>query len=191
MLVGGDTLALVELDADSLEAETLDARAAADRDEHEVGVDGLAVPEVDGQRAVLLLDLRALLLEVQRDAAPPELLRELLRRVLVLLRDERGKHLDDRHLAPEPAEDRRELAADDASAEDDEPLRNLVAREQAGRVDAQRRVEALDGRTEREGAGRDDSRLEGDVLTALDGDLVRALERAAALDPLDAVRLEE
>ena len=33
--------------------------------------------------------------------------------------------------------------------------------------------------------------LEGDVLAALDGDRVRALEAAVALHPLDAVRLEE
>ena len=33
--------------------------------------------------------------------------------------------------------------------------------------------------------------LEGDVLAALDGDRVRVLERAGALDPLDAVRLEQ
>ena len=52
-------------------------------------------------------------------------------------------------------------------------------------------IEALDRRTQRERARRDDRLLEGDVLPALDGDRVRVLERAGALDPLDAVRLEE
>ena len=42
-------------------------------------------------------------------------------RVVVLLRDERRQHLDDRHLAAEAPEDRGELAADDPAAEDDEP----------------------------------------------------------------------
>jgi hypothetical protein len=50
VLVGGDALALVELDADALEPEPLDERAAADGDEHQVGLDRLAVAEVDGQR---------------------------------------------------------------------------------------------------------------------------------------------
>src|SRR5205823_12420736 len=49
----------------------------------------------------------------------------------------------------------------------------------------------LDRRAEREGAGRDDRRLEGDVLRALDRDRVRVLEAARAADPLDAVGLEE
>ncbi len=58
-------------------------------------------------------------------------------------------------------------------------------------VDAARRVDPLDRRAQRERAGRDDGRLERDVLPALDRDRVRVLERPDALDPLDAVRLEE
>ena len=170
--------ALVELDADLLEPEPFDERPAADRDEHQVGLDGLAVAEVHGQLRAVVLDLRALLAELERDAALAELLGELLRRVGVLLRDERVEHLDDRHLGAEAAEDRGELAADDAAAEHDEPLRHLRLREQAGRVDAARRVEALDRRAERERAGGDDRRLEGDVLPALDRDRVRVLEAA-------------
>ena len=49
----------------------------------------------------------------------------------------------------------------------------------------------VDRRADRERAGRDDRALERDVLPALDGDRVRALEAALALHPLDAVRLEE
>src|SRR5207302_1745001 len=95
-VVGLDALALVELHAGRLEADALDDRPAADRDEHQVAVDGLALAEMHGQRVALLLDLRALLAEVQRDAALAEDLRELLRRVGVLLRDQRVEHLDDR-----------------------------------------------------------------------------------------------
>ena len=47
-------------------------------------------------------------------------------RVGVLLRDQRVEHLDDRHLGAEAVEDRRELAADDPAAEDDEPPRHLL-----------------------------------------------------------------
>ena len=131
----------VELDAGGLEPEPLDERRAADGDEHQVGLHGLAVAEVDGELRAVVVDLRALLAELERDAALAELLRELLRGVGVLLRDQRVEHLDDRHLAAEAVEDRGELAADDAAAEDDEPLRHGLLREQAGRVDAARRVE--------------------------------------------------
>ena len=111
--------------------------------------------------------------------------------VLVLLRDQPVEHLDDRHLAAEGLEDRRELAADDPAAEHDEPPRHLGLRQQAGRVDAEVGVEPVDRRPHRERARRDDRRAERDVLPALDRDRVRVRERARALDPLDAVDLEE
>ena len=116
----------------------------------------------------MLLDAGALLPELQRDAALPERLRELLRRIRVFLRDQRVEHLDDRHLGAEAAEDRRELGADDPAAEDDEPARHLGLGEQPGRVDAQVALEARDRRPERERARRDDRALEVDVLAALD-----------------------
>ena len=85
--------------------------AAADGDEHQVALDRLAVAEGDAKRVAVLLDAGALLAELQRDPTLPERLRELLRRVRVLLRDQRVEHLDDRHLGAEPAEDRRELGS--------------------------------------------------------------------------------
>src|SRR5262245_23830516 len=191
VLVGRDSLALVELDADRLETETLDRRPSADANEHQVALDRLTVTEMDSQAVTGLLDLRALLFEMKRDPAPTELFRELLRGVRILLRNERREHLDDRHLAAEAAEDGRELAADYAAAQDDEPSRNLGLSQQALRVDASRRVETLDRRPEGERARRDDRRLEGDVLPALDRDRVRVLEGADPLHPLDAVCLEE
>ena len=87
MLVGCDSLSLVELDADVLDADFLDDRASADGDEHQIRVDGLAVAEVDGEVRAVVVDLRALLLEVEGDPAAAELLRQLLGRVLVLLRN--------------------------------------------------------------------------------------------------------
>src|SRR5439155_6345535 len=156
-----------------------------------VALDRLAVAEVDGQPAGGFLHLRALLLEVEVDPALAELLRELLRGVFVLGRDQPRQHLDDRHLGAEAPEDRRELAADDAAAQDDEPLRHLGLREQRLGVDAAWRVEAVDRRPERKRAGRDDRRLEGDVFAPFERDRVGVPEAAGALDPLDAVGLEE
>src|SRR5512132_431228 len=191
MLVGGDTGALVELDADLLEAEVLYQRTAADGDEHQVGLDRLAVAEVDRERRARVLHFRALLLEVEGDAALLELLRQLGRGSVVLHRDQLREQLDDRHLGAEALEDRRELAADDPAAEDDQPPGDPLLREQAFRVDAAWRIDALDRRNEREAARGDDCLLERDVLAALDRDRVRVLEAALALDPVDAVRLEE
>src|SRR6266516_426024 len=191
VLVRSDAFALVELDADCFEAHPFDGRAAADGDEHEIGLDRLAVAEMYGQRASRVLYLPALLLEVKRDAALAELLRELLRRISVLLWDQRRQQLDDRHLTAEALEDRRELAADDAAAEHDEALRNLRLRKQPLGVDAALRIDTFDRGTKRERARRDDRLLEGDVLAAFDGERVRVLERAVPLDPVDAVRLEE
>src|SRR5581483_5241099 len=137
------------------------------------------------------LHARALLAELKRDAALAELLRKLLGRVRILLRDERVEHLDDRHLAAEAAEDRGELAADDPPAEDDEAARHLLLGEEPGRIDAARRIEPVDRRPERERPGRDDGLLERDVLAALDCDRARVAEASGALHPFDAVRLEE
>jgi hypothetical protein len=64
MVVGADSRSRCILDADSLEAEACDKRSPADRDEHQVGVDGLGVAELHGQFRSGVLDLRALLLEM-------------------------------------------------------------------------------------------------------------------------------
>ena len=141
VLVGGDPLSPVELNADLLEPEALDERPAADGDEHQVRLHGLALAEVHRELRPVVVDAGALLAQLQRDAAALELLRELLRGIRVLLRDQRVEHLDDGHLAAEAREDRRELAADDAAAENDEAPRYLLLCEEAGRVDAARRVE--------------------------------------------------
>src|SRR6188472_2106037 len=146
---------------------------------------------MDPKGLARVLDAVAPGVEVDGDAAPAELLGELLGRVHVLLRNQLREHLDDRDLRPEAAEDARELAADDAAAEDDEPPWNLRLREQSGRVDDARRVEAFDRRAQRVRAGRDDRLLECDVLGAVDRERVRVLEAAGALDPLNPVRLEE
>src|SRR5207244_2328244 len=100
-LVGRDALALVELDADRLQAEALDEGPATDGNEHQIGAHGLAVAEMNGQLRAGIVDLGALLLALQGDAALAAWLRELLRGVRVLLRAQRRQHLDDRHFAAE------------------------------------------------------------------------------------------
>ncbi len=161
VVVGGDARPPVELDSGRLETETLDERCPSDRDEHQVALDRLALAEVHRQRVPVLLHAGALLPELQRDAALRERLGQLLGSIGILLRDQRVEHLDDRHLGAEAVEDRCELGADDAAAEHDEAPRNLGLRQEAGRVDAQIRLETLDRRAQRERSRRDDRRLEG------------------------------
>ena len=181
----------VDGDAELLEPEPLDERRAADADEHQVRLDRLALTEVDGEDPVPVLDLRALLAELERDPALAELLGELLGGVRVLHRDQRRQHLDDRHLGAEALEDRRELAADDPAAENDEALRHLLLGEQARSSRRSGRSRARRSAATADTTRRDDRLLEGDVLPALDRDRVRVLEVADTLHPLDAVRLEE
>src|SRR5205823_7081580 len=83
-LVGRDAAARVELHARRLEPEPLDERRAPDGDEHQFSLDRLALAEMDGQARAVVVDARALLPEAERDPAPLELLRELLRGVGVL-----------------------------------------------------------------------------------------------------------
>jgi hypothetical protein len=101
------------------------------------------------------------------------------------------EELDDRHLAAEVPEDRRELAADHASAQHDQALRELRDRQQPRGVDAARVVDAVDRGPRRRRAGGDDAVLEADALGALDREGVRPVEAAAALHELDAVGLQQ
>src|SRR3954468_15925499 len=191
VVVGRDACALVEFDAGLLEADFRDERAAPDADEHQVGRHALAVAVVDDELRAVVLDPRALLAQLERDAATPELLRKLLRRLRVLLRNQGVEHLDDRHLGAEALENRRELATDDPAAEDDETARHAFLGEQAGRADAAWGIDAFDGRAKGIRAGGDDRSAERDVLAVLDGDRIRVGETPDAFHPIDAVRLEE
>ena len=129
--------AWVVLDAGRLEADVAHPRAAAGRDQDEVGLDARGrcrpCPRSAASRALAgVLDPRRPRAEVDGDLALLERPLELLARVLVLHRDQVVEHLDDRDLGPEVGEDRRELDADHAAAEDGQPLRHL-ARSRAGR----------------------------------------------------------
>ena len=110
--------------------------------------------------AAVLLDLRALLAELERDAALAERLGELLRGVLVLLRDQRRQHLDDRHLGC------RSVLKIEANSQPmipppriDEPRGTSVCASRPVESTQSSRVEARDRRADRERAGGDDRRL--------------------------------
>ena len=92
---------------------------------------------------------------------------------------------------PKRAEDRGELAADDAAAEDDEPTRDLGLREQAGRVDAER--ESRPGIGGRSGNEPVATTAEPNFTSSPPSTeiVLRVREGALAVHPLDAVRLEE
>ena len=176
-----------------LQPETVDERGAPDRDEHQVALDRLALAEVDdagGRR-----DRRPACTACRAGARSPAL-RTPWRAPSPRPRPPAGSSVGsisiDRHLGAEAVEDRGELAADDAAAEHDEPARHLRLGEQAGRVDAARRVEAGDRRAHRVRAGGDDRDCERDVLAALHRERVRVrVKRPCALHPLDAERLEQ
>src|SRR4029077_5405839 len=82
--------------------------------------------------------------QVHGDAALLEGAGQLLGGVGVLGRDQAVQHLADRDLAAEVVQDRGELDANHAAAEDRGPGGHRVDFEQAGRVDAERAVDAVD-----------------------------------------------
>ena len=87
VVVGRDAGARIGGDADLVEPEALDERRPADRHEHQVGLDRLAVAVAHDQLLAGVLDARALLLEQHRDATLLERLLQLLGRIRVLLRE--------------------------------------------------------------------------------------------------------
>ena len=192
MSVRPDACPRIERHAGSFETDPVDERRSPDGDEHEIALDRLALAEMHDEPSSGVLDLRALLAEMDDDAAPRERLPQLTRRVRILLRDERLEHLDHRHLGAEALEDRGELAADDPAAENDEAPRYLGLGEQAGRVHAARRLETGDRRHDGLRSRRDDRALETEAdLTLVEGEGARILEAGAALEPGHVVGLEE
>ena len=123
VLVGGDPLAPVELDADLLEPEPLDERPRG-RPRRASGRRRRSRPRRSGRVSPppRVLDLRALLLEVERD---PRRCRTASRAPWPRRRPPAGISVGSISMIvtsePKRVEDRRELAADDPAAEDDEP----------------------------------------------------------------------
>ena len=104
------------------------------------------------------------------------------------------QQLDNRHLAAEAPEDRRELHADRAAAEDDHRLRHFAQRDRFVARDDALAID-LDARhASRHRAGRDDDflgRREALLVAFDDVDRSAAGDGRGAFDPLDFVFLEE
>jgi hypothetical protein len=130
---------------------------------------------------------------VDARAAGRELALERPHEVGIRARHQAVERLDDRDLGPERGVYRRELEADDAAADDEEPRRHVGERERGGRVEHARVVRPA-GQSDGTRARRDDRMLEVDRDVALrrrDAHLLRAGEGAGARHDLDAARLRE
>ena len=162
---------------------------AADGDEQQLGLDGLAVLERDDDAVLVLGDALEADAELVLDAALAERALEVLGDRLLLVRHEVGERLDDRDVGAERLPDARELDADDAAAEDRDLLRDEVELERLlARDDAAADLEA--GQRARVGAGGEHDVLADEAVVAdLDG--VRGDEAALAFDEGDAARLDE
>ena len=196
LLVHAD-IPLLEREAHVLDAETIRYRTAPGGDEQVLRGTLLDLPvrqlhlEVDAARARLRACDRGA--RLHRDALLAKRLLQLRRDGLVLERDEAGQQLEERDLAPEPAEDRRELDADRTCAQNGQRLRHvsqvdrLVARDDARPIDLDARHAA------RRGAGRHDNlaRLKRLRLAAAHLHAAAARQTRAALDPVDLVLLEQ
>ena len=201
--VVGDDEAPVERHAGLLVAQPLAHRPAADAHESHGGRQLLAVGEAHRDAALIggehLLDLG---LQPQLDAGALERLPQRLAGALVLAGKELLEHLDDGDPRAESGEDRGELAADDAAADDQHAvgdvidLEDLVARVHArvGEVE-QRQAQRLRAAGEHEGVALDLQRLAGPTVAAtgdrLDAHTPRADQLAVAGDDLDLARLEQ
>src|SRR5579875_2321649 len=193
VLVHLDEPPLVHLDLRALEAELLGQRPAADGDHDGLHLDVLAVPEVHGRGAAVLggrvtghrhagADVDAPLLEGAHNDVGDD---------LVALGQELGQRLEARDLGAEVGEQRGELAADGAAADDDGrggqllEVEHLVGGEHEPAVD----VEAGDGARHR--TGGDDHVLPAELGPVRDADHVVGPEGAGALERGHLALLEE
>ncbi len=176
-------------DALLLEAHARGVRPAADGHEQQLGVEDLAVLEGDVHARVVLRRRGEADAEAERDAALAEGALERLGAGDVLVGDEVGQRLDDGDVGAEGLPDAGELHADDAAAEHDHALGDVVEVEGlVGRHDAAADVEA--GQAARVRAGGQDHGGAG-VLLAVHLDGVGADEAAVALDERDVAALDE
>jgi hypothetical protein len=127
-------------------AEAIGDRAAADRDQHEVGVERLAALERDRDPGVRVLDRLETGAELEADAAAPERPLQQLRTCLVLQRQQLGKQFHDRDLGPEGPPHAGELDADHAAAEDDHRTGHPVQHQRVVRGDHPLAVDLQAGR---------------------------------------------
>ena len=135
-----DDAAALQLHAGLLSAEALCIRRATDGQQDLVGIDRAAfaaLGEAHLQAALGLDDLGDLAVGVNRAADSGEVLRVDGDEVRVDHRQYLRQHLQHGDLAAQRGEHRGELHADDASADDREPLRHVLQLEDLVRVDGE------------------------------------------------------
>ena len=175
------------LDADRLQADPLDARAPAGGDEQPVAAQLAAVVELEHVVVAVAPRGGRLHAECELDPVAAQHLAERLAERRGLAREHVRGALDERDLAAEAAHGLRQLDADRAAAEHEQPPRDgLHAGRLAVRPDAVELAQARDRRHERLGAVREHDVL-GGVADAVDLDRADAGEPAAAAQQVDAV----
>src|SRR5262245_17480268 len=196
VLVDFDVL-LLQFDAEGLDSQSLGHRAAASRYQQVVGFEtfGLAARarRINRDHGFIHDGLRHLRAGVGGNSLLLERPRELCRDRIVLDRHQARQQLDDCHFAAEAVEDRRELHADGAAAEDhDSPghlfeVNRLVARDDSRVIDRDAR------HASRRRARRDDDvlRLQRLLVAARDRHGTLTGQPRGPFDPYDAVLLEQ
>ena len=165
-------------------AEAIGDRAAAHRDQHEVGVERLAALERDRDAGVRVLDRLETGAELEADAAAPEGPLQQLRARLVLQRQQLGKQLHDRDLGPEGPPHAGELDADHAAAEDNHRSGDPVQHQRVVRGDHALAVDVETGQAPwLRSAGEHD--VLGLVDRVADPDAVRRFQPPRSLDGVD------
>ncbi len=178
------------LEPDRLEPEVVAVRLAPDRDEQVRALEQRPVLERRDDRAVDPRDA----LELAGDAhVDPELLerrRQLARRERLLAGKQPGRRLDDRDGAADRAPRLCHLAADDAAADDDQVLGDLVSDRDLVAGESGDVLEPLDRRHQGARPGREEDRSRGGQLAPVDLDRAGARQPRLAAEQLDSPRLD-
>ena len=167
-------------DALLLEAHAARVRAAADSDEKDVSVEGLAVLESDVHAIVILSCGCETNAGREVDAALAEGTLKCLAARFVLVGNQARQTFDDGDLGAEGSPDAGELDTDDTAAEHDGARGNVIEIESLiGGHDAAADLEARQGARVRAGSEND---MRAGVLLATDLDSVRTDKTAGAFD---------
>src|SRR3569833_880085 len=180
----------LDLDADLHQAQTVGDRATADRDEHDLGGEGLAALQRDDHAGVGVLDALVAHAQLVLDAALAERPLQALGAGLLLQRQQVGQRLHDGHLGAERAPDAGELHADHTAAEHGHRLRGPVEDERVVAGDHPLAVDVEPGQRAGHRAGGQDD-VAALVRRVARAHLGRADEADLALDDRDALGLAQ
>ena len=189
--VDGDEAALVHRHARLVGIDFLAVRTPPDRHQHLVEdlcrAFALGVLEGDLEPVLLGLDLGDLGLQQDLGIAPLDALVQRLDHVLVGAGDDLVHQLDHGDLGAERVIDAGHFQPDDAAAQHQHLLGDLVQFQRAGRIDHPGIVIGHEGQGDRLGSGGDDALIEADIghaLIGLDRDHVGTGEAPVAIDHL-------